>query len=97
MIHISLGGVITIHAEGAWAYGHSPLCRIVRFGREYIVDVPFCRVIVTPALLTLRKSNAGQLNTDRNHFFNRAGRNRDNTENPLGIDQPHAGTATDRP
>ncbi|HEY0901485.1 MAG TPA: hypothetical protein VGD95_05125 [Micavibrio sp.] len=48
MIHISLGGVGTIHAEGAWAYGCRPAWKLSRFGREIVLDAPFIRVILSP-------------------------------------------------
>ena len=90
MIHISLDGFITIHVESAWAYGRCPVWKIARFGREFILDIPFCRIIVTPAPRALRKSYAAY------NFFNRVGWNRDDTEKPLGADGPHAGITEDR-
>ena len=48
MIHFSLGGMGAIHGECTWAYGLKPAWKISRVGREYVLDIPFGRVILTP-------------------------------------------------
>lgn len=89
MIHISLGGFIAIHAEGAWAYGKSPAWNLSRFREEFVLDIPFCRIILTPGKIF------GPLYA-KQCSFNRVGWNRDETEKPWDADQIAAGTAEDR-
>lgn len=93
MIHISLGGLVTIHAEGAWAYGLSPAWKVSHFGREFVLDIPYCRVIISPALREAHR--APPLSSAEECFFNRVGWNSDDRQKPMGADQPFAGTAED--
>ncbi len=93
MIHISLGGVGSIHVEAARAYGRSPAWHISHFGREIVLDVPFVRVIVTPATCE-RTASA------KPFFCGRVGQTEgdgDETEWPVSCDRASAVPAEDRP
>lgn len=92
MIHISLGGIVTIHMEGAWAYGFYPSWKISRFRREIVLDMPFSRVIITPGTIYASLPEKEPCFCDR---VGRIGWNCDERKRPWDIDQPSAGVAED--
>lgn len=107
IIHISLGGIGTIYAEGAWAYGYRPAWKLSRFGHEFVLDVPFIRVIATPAECAHRpsaqpcfKDRVGQIGwaSDETSNDEKHGNKTHNGEKqwPVGHDRDAAITAEDR-